>query len=363
MVDNPLTRPDAIELVKLGKTTITLGGVAAAIVIVVASIYLSRLVTSGLRRLRERSVAGAPSLYIVERLSTYGLRTIGLLMALSVMGVNLTSLAVFAGALGVGAGLGLQGLVKDFASGISLMFERLVAVGDFVELQNGARGVVHEIGPRSTRLRTNDSTDVIVPNSVLVNEQVINWTLHHTTRRIHVPFVTAFGVDKEKVREAVLQAAHSVSFTAPDDANRKAQVWLVGYGESALKFELDRLAHGRSRAASGGDLRGLYLGDRRRPARGGDRGAVPATRRAPARAVRRGGRRRPRRPAPGNPRRPQGQGQGRALEERRRRGPQARGPRGAAAAGPGPAGEGVTLPRASVLTPPPRRAHHLATAK
>jgi small-conductance mechanosensitive channel len=238
MADNPFTRPDAIELVKLGQTTITLGGVAAAIIIVVVSIYLSRLVAAGLRKLRQRSVVGAPSLYIVEKLSTYGLRTIGLLVALSVMGINLTSLAVFAGALGVGVGLGLQGLVKDFASGVSLMFERLVAVGDFVELQNGARGVVHEIGPRSTRIRTNDSTDVIVPNSVLVNEQVINWTLHHSTRRIRVPFVTAFGVDKEKVREAVLKAAHSVSFTSPDDATRKAQVWLVGFGESSLKFEL-----------------------------------------------------------------------------------------------------------------------------
>jgi small-conductance mechanosensitive channel len=238
MVANPFHRPDAIELIKLGKTTITLGGLAAAIIIVVASIYLSRLMASGLRRLRERSIGAAPSLYIVEKLGTYGLRVVGLLIALSVMGVNLTSLTVFAGAVGVGVGLGLQGLVKDFASGVSLMFERLVAVGDFVELQNGARGVVHEIGPRSTRLRTNDSTDVIVPNSVLVNEQVINWTLHHTSRRIRVPFVTAFGVNKENVREAVLKAAHSVSFTAPDDANRKAQVWLVGYGESSLKFEL-----------------------------------------------------------------------------------------------------------------------------
>ena len=86
MVANPFTRPDAIELVKLGKTTITLGGVAAAIVIVVASIYISRLVASGLRRLRERSVGSAPTLYIVEKLSTYGLRTIGLLIALSVWG-------------------------------------------------------------------------------------------------------------------------------------------------------------------------------------------------------------------------------------------------------------------------------------
>ncbi|MBO9708331.1 MAG: mechanosensitive ion channel [Caulobacter sp.] len=238
MDHNPLNRPDAIELIRLGKTTITLGGLAAAVVIVVITIYLSRFVASAMRGLRERSAGGAPTLYIIEKLSTYGLRTIGLLMALSVMGVNLTSLAVFAGALGVGAGLGLQGLVKDFASGVSLMFERLVAVGDFVELQNGARGVVHEIGPRSTRIRTNDSTDVIVPNSVLVNEQVVNWTLHHTTRRIRIPFVTAFGVDKERVREAVLAAAHSVPFTSRDDATRRAQVWLVGYGESALKFEL-----------------------------------------------------------------------------------------------------------------------------
>lgn len=238
MVDNPLQRLDAIELVKLGKTTITLGGLGAAVLVVIVTIYASRLVGSGLRRLRQRAVGAAPSLYIVEKLATYGLRVFGLLLALSVMGVNLTSLAVFAGALGVGAGLGLQGLVKDFASGISLVFERLVAVGDFVELSNGARGVVHEIGPRSTRIRTNDSTDVIVPNSVLVNEQVINWTLHNSTRRIRVPFVTAFGVDKEKVREAVLKAARSVPFTSPDDAIRRSQVWLVGYGESSLKFEL-----------------------------------------------------------------------------------------------------------------------------
>jgi small-conductance mechanosensitive channel len=238
MADNPLQRLDAVELVKLGKTTITLGGLGAAILVVIVTIYASRLVGSGLRRLRQRSIGAAPSLYIVEKLATYGLRVFGLLLALSVMGVNLTSLTVFAGALGVGAGLGLQGLVKDFASGISLVFERLVAVGDFVELSNGARGVVHEIGPRSTRIRTNDSTDVIVPNSVLVNEQVINWTLHNSTRRIRVPFVTAFGVDKEKVREAVLKAAHSVPFTSPDDSTRRSQVWLVGYGESALKFEL-----------------------------------------------------------------------------------------------------------------------------
>lgn len=238
MAANPLRTLDSFELLKLGKASVTVGGLAAGVLIVVAALFAARLTSAGLRRLREKAAGDAASLYIVEKVATYGLVIIGVTVGLSTMGLDLTSLAVFAGALGVGLGLGLQGMVKDFASGISLVFERLVAVGDFVELPNGGRGVVHEIGPRATRIRTNDSTDIIVPNSVLVNDQVINWTLRNTNRRLRVPFVTAFGTDKEKVREAVLKAAKAAPYTSPDDATRRAQVWLVGYGESSLKFEL-----------------------------------------------------------------------------------------------------------------------------
>lgn len=238
MAENPLERLDTFELVKLGKASVTVGGLAAALLIIAVALIASRLTAAGLQRLRARAAGSAASLYIVEKVVTYGLVLIGFVAGLSTMGLDLTSLAVFAGALGVGVGLGLQGMVKDFASGISLVFERLVAVGDFVELPGGQRGVVHEVGPRATRIRTNDSTDLIVPNSVLVNDLVINWTLRNTNRRIRVPFVTAFGVDKQKVREAVLKAARSVPFTSPDDAVRRTQVWLVGYGEHALKFEL-----------------------------------------------------------------------------------------------------------------------------
>nr|WP_295109826.1 mechanosensitive ion channel domain-containing protein [uncultured Caulobacter sp.] len=238
METNPLRTLDSFELLKLGKASVTVGGLAAGILIVVAAIFAARLTSAGLRRLREKAAGNAASLYIVEKVATYGLVVIGVVAGLSTMGVDLTSLTVFAGALGVGVGLGLQGIIKDFASGVSLVFERLVAVGDFVELPNGGRGVVHEIGPRATRIRTNDSTDIIVPNSVLVNDQVINWTLRNTNRRLRVPFVTAFGADKEKVREAVLKAAKAAPYTSPDDATRRAQVWLVGYGDSSLKFEL-----------------------------------------------------------------------------------------------------------------------------
>lgn len=238
MAGNPLRTLDSFELLKLGKASVTVGGLAAGVLIVVAAIVAARLTSAGLRRLREKAAGNAASLYIVEKVITYALVVIGVMAGLSTMGVDLTSLTVLAGALGVGVGLGLQGIIKDFASGVSLVFERLVAVGDFVELPNGGRGVVHEIGPRATRIRTNDSTDIIVPNSVLVNDQVINWTLRNSNRRIRVPFVTAFGTDKEKVREAVLKAAKAAPFTSPDDATRRAQVWLVGYGESSLKFEL-----------------------------------------------------------------------------------------------------------------------------
>lgn len=238
MAANPLRTLDSFELLKLGKASVTVGGLAAGVLIVVAAIVAARLTSAGLRRLREKAAGSAASLYIVEKVATYGLVIVGVMAGLSTMGLDLTSLAVFAGALGVGVGLGLQGIIKDFASGVSLVFERLVAVGDFVELPNGGRGVVHEIGPRATRIRTNDSTDIIVPNSVLVNDQVINWTLRGTNRRLRVPFVTAFGADKTKVREAVLKAAKAAPFTSPDDATRRAQVWLVGYGDHALKFEL-----------------------------------------------------------------------------------------------------------------------------
>ena len=94
------------------------------------------------------------------------------------------------------------------------------------------------MGPRATRLRTNDNVDVVIPNSKLIENPLINWTLKGDTRRVHVPFGVAYGSDKECVRRAVLEAAHKVPFTLPDTRDRKTQVWLVGFGESALNFEL-----------------------------------------------------------------------------------------------------------------------------
>jgi small-conductance mechanosensitive channel len=212
------------------------GLLAAAIV--AASFVGARLVSQGLRRLRDRSRAGRPVIYIVEKLAGYGFVVAGMLVGLSTLGINLTSLAVFAGALGVGVGLGLQGIVREFVSGLVLIFDPHVHVGDFVELENGIRGEIAEVGPRATRLRTNDGLNVVIPNSKLIESQVINWTLKGGTRRIHVPFSVAYGVDKAQVRDVVLAAARAAPFTLPETEGRKTQVWLIGFGESALNFEL-----------------------------------------------------------------------------------------------------------------------------
>jgi small-conductance mechanosensitive channel len=111
-------------------------------------------------------------------------------------------------------------------------------VGDYVEIQDGVRGTVQEIGPRATRLRNNDNVDILVPNSRLVENPITNWTFRGHGRRIHIPFSVATDADKSKVRDVVLEAAHMIPFTLPDDGARKAQVWMTGWDNWGMSFEL-----------------------------------------------------------------------------------------------------------------------------
>lgn len=239
MVLPDVSQIDDARLLNVGGISITLGGLVTGAVIIVGAIILSRLVTSGLRRFRERSQQkSAGAIYLLEKLAGYGILIVGLVMGLSAAGLNLSSLALFAGAIGIGIGLGLQGVVKEFVSGLFLIFDRMVSVGDYVELEGGVRGAIAEIGPRATRIRTNDNINIIVPNSSFIEDRVTNWTLKGDTRRIHIPFSVAYGADRAMVRDVVLEAARASPFTLPDTDLRKSQVWLVAFGESGLDFEL-----------------------------------------------------------------------------------------------------------------------------
>ena len=230
----------SFTIADFGGAQITVGRLLLASLVVALSVAAARVLVRVVSRTRARMSKGATSLYILEKLGGYGLVSVGILLALDSLGVNLSSLAVFAGALGIGVGLGLQGVVKEFVSGLVLLFDNILNVGDYIELPGagGVRGIVMEIGTRATRIKSNDNVDMLVPNSRLIEERFVNWTLYGQTRRIHVPFSVAYGTDKATVRKVVLSAAQAIPATLPEDDNHRTQVWLVGFGDSALNFEL-----------------------------------------------------------------------------------------------------------------------------
>lgn len=219
--------------------SVSVGGVVAAIVAILAALALSLVLRRALRRYGDRHAnANQASLYTVSRLLHYLLLVVGFLVAFDLAGVPLSKFAVFAGAIGVGLGFGLQAIFSNFISGIILLFDRSLKVGDFVELEGDIRGTVRAINIRATRITTNDNIDVLVPNSEFVTKRVVNWTHGSFNRRIRVPFAVAYGVDKELVKKAALEAAGNVPFTLAMEGGKAPQVWLVGFGDSAVEFIL-----------------------------------------------------------------------------------------------------------------------------
>lgn len=226
-------------MVEIAGSGITLGAIITAILIFIAALVTAWLVRRLVRRAQVRLGAErAPAIYIGGQVLRYLVVFVGLAIAISALGVDLSALSLFAGALGVGIGLGLQDVVRNFVCGVVLLFDRSVEVGDYVELETGTQGMVSGIGPRAMTLRTNDNVDILVPNMAVMNGQLINWTRNRTTRRVSIPFRVPFGADKEQVRKAVLAAARAVPFTLPEDEVHRTQVWLVGFGESGLDFDL-----------------------------------------------------------------------------------------------------------------------------
>jgi small-conductance mechanosensitive channel len=234
-LDQAVARP----IFTIGNSGISLSAIitAAAIVLCafVAIWVIRQLTTRAQRKLGE---GRASTLYVAGQVVRYVIVFAALAAGISALGVDLSALSLFAGALGVGIGLGLQDVVKNFVCGLILLFDGSLEVGDYVELDDGTAGSVAGIGPRATTLRTTDNVDVLVPNADLLGGKLTNWTRDRASRRIHVPFTVAYGTDKELVKAAALEAARSVPITMPESDDHKTQVWLTGFGDSALEFEL-----------------------------------------------------------------------------------------------------------------------------
>ncbi len=225
---------------RLGDTDITLFRVTGLIVILAFFWWFSSATERVLRQLARRGNVvkfSDSAVFSLTRIVRYLVWIIGSLVGLAYLGIDLASLAIVGGAMGVGIGFGLQNIFSNLVSGIIILLEKTLKVGDFVDLQSGVVGKVTEIGLRYTRVTTNDNVDVIVPNSEFINGRVTNWTFDDALRRIHVPFGVAYGSDKLAVREAVIAAAQRVDGTI-NEGKRVPEVWLVNFGDSSLDFEL-----------------------------------------------------------------------------------------------------------------------------
>jgi small-conductance mechanosensitive channel len=220
---------------KVGSFSVSLGDVAAFVIALYISIVVSRLVRFVLdadvlpRVDLPRGVPGA-----ISRMSGYVIVAIGFFVALGAAGIELSRFALVVGALGVGIGFGLQDIINNFISGLILMFERPIQVGDAIEF--GQRfGHVTRIGIRSSIVQTFDGAEVNVPNGHLVSNEVVNWTMFNRRRRIEVPVGVAYGSDPKKVSALLRECAdgHEDILAYPEST-----VLFKGFGESSLDFEL-----------------------------------------------------------------------------------------------------------------------------
>lgn len=219
----------------LGEVTITTEMLVLAAVVLYGSIILSWVLLGLLeseifpRQGVDRGVGDS-----IKKLLHYSLIFIGLLLAIGVAGVELKHFAVLAGAFGIGIGFGLQNIVNNFVSGLILLFERPVKVGDVVVL-SGQWAHVLKIGLRSTVVETFDRAEIIVPNSQLISEQVTNWTLSSNMARLVLPVGVAYGSDLAAVLRILLEVAEANPMVLSEPAPSPV---FTGFGDSSLDFEL-----------------------------------------------------------------------------------------------------------------------------
>ena len=214
---------------------ITLGNILSFLFILIVGYALANLFAFALRKLllpRFPLQRGLP--FTISKVTYYVLLVLVFLVALANAGMELNKFTLVTGALGVGVGFGLQNIVNNFASGLILLFERPIRVGDIVETK-GLAGIVKRIGARSSTIQTGEDAEVIVPNSNLISNEVINWTLSSVRRRVGIPVGVAYGTEPERVLSLLIEAAAAHSGVT---RNPKPEAYFVGFGDSALNFEL-----------------------------------------------------------------------------------------------------------------------------
>jgi small-conductance mechanosensitive channel len=218
-----------------GSLNISVGDVIAFFVTIYASFLVSAMVRVVLEEEvfpRFRLRPGLP--YAMTSLLRYAIIFIGFILAVLILGINLDRVTILGGAFGIGVGFGLQNVVNNFVSGLIVLFERPVRVGDAVQIGD-VQGEVRRIGIRSSTVRTWEGAEVVVPNSMLVSDKVTNWTPTDRRRRITIPVNVAYGSAPDDVLKVLGTVAQQNSALLPAPM---PQPLFLGFGDYALKFEL-----------------------------------------------------------------------------------------------------------------------------
>lgn len=223
-------------LIEIAGTNITLFTLVALVLVTFATLQVSKALQKGVARAAEarKMTSQDGSVRVAQRLVHYGVLTIGVVVALQSLGIDLGSLVAAGAVFAVGVGLAMQGLAQNFVSGIILLVERSIRPGDVISVE-GTTVQVTEMGIRSTVCRTRDGSDLIVPNSLLVQSTVQNLTKEDMTVRVRCVVGVAYASDMPATRAVLAAAADRLEWRAPE---HPALVLWLGFGSSSVDWEV-----------------------------------------------------------------------------------------------------------------------------
>lgn len=224
------------EVINLGQNPLSLLDILLMIAMVFGLVIASGTVTNIIRRRILNHITGInrglrEAIAIVIK---YGFLTVGVIILLQIWGIDFSSLAILASALSVGIGFGLQDIAKNFGSGLVLVFERPIQIGDFVQIGE-FMGTVERLGARSTEIKTLDQVSIIVPNSRFLENEVINWSHRNPVSRLRIPVGVAYSSDPAVVESVLIKAGQEHPNTLAVPA---PYVFFTEFGDSSLNFEL-----------------------------------------------------------------------------------------------------------------------------
>ncbi|GAB3376998.1 mechanosensitive ion channel [Spongiibacter taiwanensis] len=250
---------DAIA-VQVGNIRISAYGILRLLIFGSLLFWLGRVSSAtGQTLIRRQESLDIRTREVLAKLFEIGLTLVVILLLLQVMGINLTALAVFGGALGVGLGFGLQAIASNFISGIIILLDRSVTVGDYVELEDGRTGIVTQLNMRSTTLETYDGKDIVVPNEKFITSSFTNWTHKDIKQRYRVDFSVAYKTNVREMVELVKEAVAEHPQVISGDhvpIEERPDCEIDSFGDNGInmfvEFWMEGIDDGRNRV--GGDL-------------------------------------------------------------------------------------------------------------